>query len=335
MSDAFESWLNTVVDQVRNPTPDEYLISCPKCGAQGRCYLNPTKRLYHCMKCGGGLLVHWMGEVFGIPSYVAADILDDKADINVADYDSAVNSIDLPAHRDDPTGPTEDIIAEIRGFRHIGYGDAFVDNLCAPYLLDRGYNLEYARLWRLMFAPGGRFAGRLVLPVLNSLGEMTYFQARTIFTSDDSDEPKYRNPSARDGMGRNNAVFNLDSAERYRHDTLYVCEGAFNAMAIGVNAIALFGKTLSESQWSQIASKITRGTKIVVCFDHGTGKETARAAQRLSSVFTSMSYVQMPDTRDYNDWHIRGGHAAVLDVIAKYERPLNNASDLMRLMMVG
>jgi len=334
MSQKFEQWVESIADRVGNPHSDEYVIDCPKCGAQGRCYLNPTKRLYHCMKCGGGLLVHWMGEVFGIPSYVAADILDDKETVNVADYESAVSSIDLPA-RVEVTSPTEDIIAEIQSFRHIGYGDAFVDNLCAPYLLDRGYNLEYAKLWRLMFAPGGRFAGRLVLPVLNSLGEMTYFQARTIFASDDDDEPKYRNPSARDGMGRDNAVFNLDFVEKHQQDTLYVCEGAFNAMAIGMNAIALFGKTLSESQWSQIASKITRGTKIVVCFDHGTGKETARAAQRLSSVFTSMSYVQMPDTRDYNDWHIRGGHAAVLNVLAQYERPLNNASDLMRLMMVG
>lgn len=100
-----------------------------------------------------------------------------------------------------------------------------------------------------------KFAGRIMFPVKNAIGEVTGFAARTI-----TDElPKYLNSAESDAYKKSRILFGLDLAKEsiYDADKAILCEGYTDAMAfhqVGhTMAIACGGTYATKHQLAQIA----------------------------------------------------------------------------------
>lgn len=311
---AFEDWLDETFGGYHQPkinggsqvNPFEYVVSCPYCGAVKRLYLNPVKRAYNCMKCGGGKLVPWMEELTGWPiKTILALLRNEESDHPLSDFTGVIASLQSPSEEQGHVGRSALQKEIAQHFRLVGFGDSDVDRFIEPYLRSRGFTIQDAADYGFAFAVGGRFSNRLIIPVYEGRGTdrvMVYFQARAVFGA----EPKYLNPGLNDGLSRDDWVFNLNMVEASQSPAVYVMEGAFNAMSVGQHcSIATFGKTISETQAAKIKSRIAPGAVIVICFDYGADKETAAAVQVLSGQH-KVGWVQMPDARDLNDWRCEG-----------------------------
>lgn len=125
---------------------------------------------------------------------------------------------------------------------------------------------------------------RLVIPV-----EGQYWQARSLAKWL---EPKYINPD----YDADKFIFNSSALEDY--DDVVICEGCFNAMAVGDNAIAILGKEVpvkklhrlvdanvkryivaldkDAMRWSNdLANKLQRAGKEVIVWSFLTDKDAA------------------------------------------------------------
>lgn len=102
------------------------------------------------------------------------------------------------------------------------------------YLRKRGFGPEYWKKYQL-----GVLGGRVLIPI-----EGNFWQARAIFPFQ---QPKYMSPtdSAAD------VIFNARAL--YRYSECVICEGAFSAMAVGDNAVALVGKNPTKEKVQRLA----------------------------------------------------------------------------------
>ena len=284
----------------------EVLLDCPKCGAEMRCSLNPKLRLMNCYRCGWQRLIDWLVEVCGMPRGDAYKLLKNQEVESLEDYDRLIDEFMTDAPVLDLV-PGEGIVEYVKTFLPIGSN--IVANLVSQeYIESRGFTLEYAAAWGLMYADTAtKFHDRLIMPCWED-GKIVYFQDRSLINA----EPKYYNPSTKDGCDRNLYLWNIDVARQY--DTVYVTEGVFNGMSIGPNVVSPFGKAMSEHQLMKLRDKLRPGTKVVFCFDHGAEEQAHDAAVALSGSFQT-SVLWMPDERDLNDWLKSSGYEAIQSLL--------------------
>lgn len=282
---------------------EEILLDCPKCGAEGRCCLNPGLRLYNCYRCGGGRLIDWLQNVCGMSAGDAFRLLQNRTLDSLAGFEQLVDRFMKDESPIEQGVPGEGIAHYVAEFLPLG-GNIVADLVCETYLKERGFTLDYASSWGLLYADSAtKFHDRLIMPCWED-GRIVYFQGRTMIGA----EPKYFNPSAKDGCDRNLYVWNIDVAAQY--SKVYVVEGVFNGMSIGPNVVSTFGKAVSEHQLMKLRQKLKPGTEVVFAFDHGAEEQAYDAAVALSGSFVT-SVLMMPDKRDLNDWYKQGGTEAV------------------------
>jgi len=331
-SDTFVEWVYETFGSVNRPSANEFVVDCPLCGAKKRLSLNPVKGVSNCYSCGGRRLIHLMKEVTGLNSFACEAIVKGGEDVTIAGGTGILDQ--LTARAPGPNPLTLAKRAELEGeikryFKPVGHGDQFVDITAGQYLAKRGYNLDRAADWRLYFAVGGKYARRIILPVFEN-GYMVYFQGRSI---SNDDRLRYLNPSADDGMPGDAAVFNLDVAAQYGGAVpVYIFEGAFNAMAVGSNAIALFKKTMTDEQYYKICSTLTRNTELVICLDHGAEVEAARIGQKLAAAGYPTSVVLPPTDDDYNDTYIAFGDDGVRELLTDHRATIGGASSVLTIL---
>jgi hypothetical protein len=102
--------------------------------------------------------------------------------------------------------------------------------------------LETIRAMKLLYAPWGKYAERIIFPMWKEEGKIGYFVARTL---NEKAKPKYLNaPVEKDGWIY--PVFTGNDS-----GLLVVVEGVFDAMAVastGTSAVALLGKRVNHQQ---------------------------------------------------------------------------------------
>lgn len=251
----------------------EIKINCPFCSdSRKRFGINLKRFIAHCFNCGERLGPHGVRKLLGIEK--------EKEKASVEDLERELDGLLFPGFGDvpvfQPTSPRvsglyiREYVSDPKKFS--GYRDIFE---CAiDFLERRGFNAAVAERYNFILPSRGFFkTKRLILPVFDS-GELVYYQARAL----DSSKPKYINPKNTECVGKSNCVFNLDEAAKF--DSITICEGIFSAISAGPNAVALFGKELSQRQAAKIFLKgVKRAT---ILFDPGTEKESAKAAEILS-----------------------------------------------------
>lgn len=151
------------------------------------------------------------------------------------------------------------------------FGGSMLQLMALKYWYKRGFTDEEARHYNIQLDP--EFGG-LVIPVYDENGYYVFDVKRSILGS----SMKYYIDS---GVNKSNYIYNLDKAKHYQ--VLYLVEGVFDAMAIGDNGCALFGKFLSDKSLNKLLR--TKVKKVNILLDRDAKLDSYILFDRLLPYF--------------------------------------------------
>lgn len=219
----------------------DWRVDCPFCydrvGSEDinkHLYISKHRHVVHCFKCD--YKANWIGfvmEVTGLTYWHVVGELYQSA--RIKDWDSIAIEDDIVETSYQELHLPDDFI-NLRGDRSVTAG------MCRRYLKNRGFGVKYIHKYNLGSAASQPF--RVIIPI-----EDGYWQGRSIVKWV---EPKYLNPTAE----AKHVLFNPAALQ---YNEAIVCEGAFSAMAVGDNALALIGKNpVAEKVWRLLNSSVER-----------------------------------------------------------------------------
>lgn len=250
----------------------ELKLCCPLCGdTRFRLGVNVVRKTGHCFNCASRLNAAGLCEALGLSASVWYEPTDFASLSEVLEgFNTSTRQEKIELSEDSLPRLDAMTFAEARGSR--------LWKVAVAYLESRGYDAEYvAGTYGLLLpSPTSREKNRLILPVYEK-GVLVYYQARALLKGQ---YPKYLNPpKAPDSKGKSHYVFNLDEAKI--HGEVIICEGIFSAISAGPNAVAIFGKELSDIQAMKI---ISAGFKtVIIMLDAGEREAAVKAASKLCS----------------------------------------------------
>ncbi len=215
-----------------NP-PSDISICCPFCDSRGsgddtkyhlNVHLDSDKQVVHCFRCGySSNWIQFVIDVTGFPYwqargelYVTPNVREDMKEFVEYKFDhkpleTISKTYDLP----------HDFML-MSDFRNKGK----LMREARIYLHRRGIQIK--DYWKYNFGVAPSIGYRVIIPI-----EKGYWQGRAMYNWI---TPKYLNPK----LPARDILFNAGALNLYNE--VVVCEGAFSAMAVGDNAIALIGK---------------------------------------------------------------------------------------------
>jgi hypothetical protein len=158
------------------------------------------------------------------------------------------------------------------------------------YLYGRGIGEDIVRQYKLGYGRSGRLKGFVIFPVYMD-HHMVYYQGRATWNppshlaseeakkwKERTDYRKTLNPfnDGQSAMG-SEVLFNYQRASI--EETVVICEGPIDAVKVGVNAVALFGKKGQPAKVERLSRMAARN--YVIYLDRG--EEEQKAAQELAS----------------------------------------------------
>lgn len=185
------------------------------------------------------------------------------------------------------------------------------------YLLGRGVSdadIEYYRIGQGM----GNFTGWLIIPSFNENSQCEYWVSRRCRTPKFG--PKYRNPPT----GRTFHVGFLHNAARHSK-TIILTEGVFSAIIAGRDAVASFGKFVTDIQLARIKSAGVEG--VMVALDGDARKESIDTAERCYKMGFATWILFLPVEQDPADM----GREAFRSYMVANAVPINNGLTFLRL----
>ena len=124
------------------------------------------------------------------------------------------------------------------GFRNISIGDSQLAKSIRGYIKKRGFNPDQFSRFGIGYGTMGTTYGYLIIPFYYQ-GQLKYYNARNVIGKG----PRYNNPDKDiTGLGKQFIIFNHDALEMYR--SVFICEGALNALTMGDRGIATMAKLL-------------------------------------------------------------------------------------------
>lgn len=247
---------------------DEYIHFCPFCDKPDHLYVNYTKGVYNCYRCGGDDPMG-RGNIFKLAEYVGVtpetDDLDLSAGVTTEKLDQDLSAIYIagegvldtnqaPQHdpNDLPVNPPPE-------FTPINLDTWYLPEVqrAVAYLHYRGLNGSHINSYRLSIC---RWYGetQVVFPDFNRYGQLRWWQRRGIMPS--STGAKYVGPTG-DKAGK---IGNWYQAIQQPAWYVGVCEGPISGMIAGPEFTWLWGKEHSPQQLEVLASC---GKPVVIALD--------------------------------------------------------------------
>lgn len=203
------------------------------------------------------------------------------------------------------------------GFKLINQGTSQVARSIRSYMSSRGFTIEELSKHGIGYvATEGPFFGYLIIPYYYK-GTLRYYNARNVI----GQGPRYNNPNKDiTGLGKEFIIFNQDALDMY--SSIFICEGAINALTMGDRAIATMGKAISAYQVNQlIKSPVNR---FIILLDFDARDYAINLALKLVA-YKKVKVILFKDNRDVNDL----GKKAVLKMI--YKTRYQSYQDLIKL----
>lgn len=168
------------------------------------------------------------------------------------------------------------------GFTPFGLSGSPVEAPYRRYLLDRGLTERTIGLYRMGYVDAGDLQGRVVVPSFDGLGMVNFWSARTIWRDT---RPTYKlPPSSKDVISNEHMV---DWTE-----PVYLVEGIFDEVAVGPQAISLYGKFLQPLLAQRLVER--RPPVVYVCLDSDARAEAMSLMRKLVGYDLSCSLVDLP-----------------------------------------
>jgi hypothetical protein len=161
------------------------------------------------------------------------------------------------------------------------------------YLVGRGLSPGDIGYYR-MGVGTGRYRNRVLVPTLDEEGRVVFWVGRTYGNS----KRKYDNPTE---VSRNQFIFNLHRAVDY--GWIVVTEGVFSAITAGRNAVATFGKKVSDQQVMLLVDAYRKNSLrcVVAALDGDAQDENYWLAERLHVYGCTVFLVSLPEDKDPDD----------------------------------
>lgn len=181
-------------------------------------------------------------------------------------------------------------------YSKMSYFDKKLAQNSIKYLKNRNISEIDIVKYNIGICSSGKYNGRIIFPSYNMFNELNIFTGRyhsdvlpsTVFTS-------YMKPTVDESViipFENLINFNLP---------IILCEGVFDALAIKVNAIPLFGKTMSEKLKQTLLSEKVKD--IYICLDKDAKKKALQYVELFYKNSKNVYFVELngkdPSTLGY------------------------------------
>lgn len=178
------------------------------------------------------------------------------------------------------------------GFRILNLGQSQVAKSIRGYVKSRGFVISELSKHGIGYATKGAYFGYLIIPFYYR-GQLRYYNARNVI----GQGPRYNNPNKDiTGVGKEFIIFNYDALEMYR--SVYICEGALNALTIGDRGIATMGKVVSKYQVNELLKSSCE--RFIILLDPDAKKYAINLALKFVA-YKKVKVVFLPEGKDVND----------------------------------
>lgn len=178
------------------------------------------------------------------------------------------------------------------GFRNISIGDSQLAKSIRGYIKKRGFNPDQFSRFGIGYGTMGTTYGYLIIPFYYQ-GQLKYYNARNVIGKG----PRYNNPDKDiTGLGKQFIIFNHDALEMYR--SVFICEGALNALTMGDRGIATMGKAISQYQINELLK--AQCERYIILLDPDAKQYAINLALKLVA-YKKVKVVFLPDGKDCND----------------------------------
>lgn len=318
--------------------------------------VSPKKRMYYCFVCHeGGDVFHFLQKRLGVEWPAAVKMVGEKSGVEVRE-------VDTRRQGPDPREPLWEINATAGSyFQKILWDDPLGES-AREYLSQRDVSREVADQFGIGFAPREiglfrnymntlgfdekrlvdagllvpgedgseprpRFRGRLMFPILDSMGRNIGFGGRLLGPG----EPKYLNSPESSVFSKGKTLYGLHLAKNdvRREDRVLVVEGYFDVvrlMAAGVTTVvAAMGTALTDAQAGMLR-KLTKNVFLLYDSDKPGLKATFRSGDELLRQGVSVRVVTLPEGEDPDTFVKANGAAALVarlrDAIDVFDRKI-------------
>lgn len=178
------------------------------------------------------------------------------------------------------------------GFRILSFGKSQVARSIRGYVKSRGFSIQELSRHGIGYATKEPYFGYLIIPFYYK-GQLRYYNARNVIGTG----PRYNNPNKDiTGVGKEFIIFNYDALEMYR--SVFVCEGALNALTMGDRGIATMGKAISAYQVNELLKSSCE--RFIILLDPDAKKYATNLALKLVA-YKKVKVVFLPEGKDVND----------------------------------
>ena len=284
--------------------------------------VSPDKQIYHCFGCKkGGGVINFIMEIENLTFPEAVRFLAKRANLPVPENDGPQDGADrlrrrvLELNRDaarwyydllcSPEGAAVQAYLDRRQIRKsiavrfgMGASPDRWDGLLTA-MTRRGYTKEELLAAGLVVnGRNGRlydkFRNRLMLPVIDTRGDVVGFGSRVI----DNSEPKYMNTTETITYSKRRILYGLNLAKKTKRPNIILCEGNLDVVTLHQagfdNAVASMGTALTVEQ-TRLLSRFTK--ELVLCYDNDNAGQlaTQRALELLNNSEFSVKVLKLPN----------------------------------------
>lgn len=307
----------------------------------------PSENSFYCFGCGvGGNAITFVRQMEHLDYPDAVEFLAKRAGItllrdNDKRYDKpaidksrllrmnvdAAKFFNHALFADDPAAKaalayfTEKRGLSVATIKHFGLGfapDSF-DSLM-NYMLNRGYTREELVIGYLAGkSDKGKyydaFRNRVMFPIIDVSGNVIAFGGRVM----DDSKPKYKNTMDTPVFKKSRNLFALNFAKNFCSETLILCEGYMDVIALHVagftNAVATLGTAITPEQ-ARMMSRYTK--KVIISYDADeAGQKAAQKAMRLlGEVGLDVGVIKVPGAKDPDEYIKTYGKEKFAEVIS-------------------
>ncbi len=297
--------------------------------------VSPAKKMFYCFGCGaGGDAITFVMKAENLEYVDAIEFLAAKVGITIPQDGKAetgmsrkrvfdMNREAARFFRDclfDPKYGAEGLryLTEKRGLsvafiKHFGLGFAPNDfGMLMNHMKRLGYTDEELITGFLCGKsqktgrPYDYFRNRVIFPIIDVTGNVIAFGGRVM----DDSKPKYLNSSDTPGFKKSKNLFALNYAKNYCEESLILCEGYMDVIALHAagfqNAVATLGTALTAEQ-ARMMTKYTK--KVLISYDSDEAGQRAadRAIRILGDVGLDVRILKLPDAKDPDEFIKRFG----------------------------
>ena len=287
----FESYVDSKFEKTyKTGKPYRIRTHCPFCDDEktGHFYIHFPKRWVYCQKCkyNPKWLPQFLADMEGISFQEAVNWLTDESIIfgDKKKVSEIVESLYLEEESEVEHTYSylelDSTFVPLLEETHIPIVDRALQT-AHDYLNRRGVSDFQIKKYDIRYCYEGRYVGRIIVPCYHQ-GKVVTFVGRDVTGHS---LQKYLNPTANK---QGDFLFNYDAVVG---DTIVVAEGVFDAIAIGDNAVASFGKSLSQRQLALLGSY----SEVVFYWDDDAYEQVERYASQLNGTVKTILH---PDELD-------------------------------------